>query len=331
MQLKKLEDQVIVITGASSGVGLATARMAAERGAKVVLGARSEDGLRKAMSDIEQSGGKGSSFVLDVADEAAVTALAAHAAHTFGRIDTWINNAAVGIYGRLEDLSISDMRRVMEVDFWGAVYGCRAAIPHLRRAGGGALITVGSIASDVAMPLLGMYSAAKHAVRAFIDALRIELEKERAPIAVTLVKPGSLDTPFFEHAGSFTGKDPTPPPPVYAPELVARTILSCAETPKRDVFVGGSARLQSALFRRYRELSDRLLRATYDAQQREPRPGRAPEGALYVPHGTHGLERGDYSGRVLRRSATTYVSLHPLLAAATLGAAGLGVSFFMRS
>lgn len=142
----------------------------------------------------------------DVADERQVEAIAEAAVGAFGRIDTWVNNAAVSMYGRVAQISIEDMRRQMDVNYWGQVYGSRAALPYLRRQGG-ALINVGSALSDRAIPLQGGYCAAKHALKAFTDALRMELEEEGAPISVTLVKPASVDTPFFDKARKqFTSK-----------------------------------------------------------------------------------------------------------------------------
>src|SRR5262249_22215328 len=149
----------------------------------------------------------------------------------------------VGIYGRIEDVSTEDMRRVFDTVFWGVVHGCRAAIPALRKQGG-AIITVGSIESDRALPLSGAYAAAKHAVKGFIDTLRMELEKDRVPIAVSLLKPAGVDTPFFDHAKTYLKVAPKPAPPVYTPEVVANAILACAERPMRDVTVGGGGKVQ---------------------------------------------------------------------------------------
>ena len=163
-----------------------------------------------------------------------LTRIADTALREFGRIDTWVNNAAVSMYGRIMDLSIEDMRRQMDVNYWGQVYGSRTAVQHLRREGG-ALINVGSALSDRAIPLQGGYCAAKHALKAFTDTLRMELEEQGIPIAVTLVKPASIDTPFFEKARTYLGVEPQPVPPVYAPEVVADVILHAAQHPLREL------------------------------------------------------------------------------------------------
>ena len=210
MKLKPLAEQAMVVTGASSGIGLATARLAARRGARVVLAARSEKALEDICSEIRVTGGQATSIAADVSDREAVERIAEHAISTMGRIDTWVNNAGISIYGRTEDISLEDMHRLFDVTFWGVVHGSLAALPRLRQQGG-ALINIGSVESEISLPLNGIYASAKHAVKAFTDALRMELEKEQAPISVTLVKPGSIDTPFFEHAKNYMDAAPKPP------------------------------------------------------------------------------------------------------------------------
>ncbi|HZA34874.1 MAG TPA: SDR family oxidoreductase, partial [Vicinamibacterales bacterium] len=209
IRLLPLRDQVMVITGASSGIGLVTARQAAGAGARVVLAARNGRDLERAVASIRARGGRAIHVVADVADPLQVEEIAAAATREFGRIDTWVNNAAVSMYGRIMELPIDDMRRQMDVNYWGQVYGSRTAVRHLRERGG-ALINVASALSDRAIPLQANYCAAKHAVKAFTDALRMELEEEGVPIAVTLVKPASIDTPFFDKARTYLGVEPQP-------------------------------------------------------------------------------------------------------------------------
>jgi NAD(P)-dependent dehydrogenase (short-subunit alcohol dehydrogenase family) len=226
ISLLPLDEQVMVITGASSGIGLVTAKQAAERGARVVVAARNSRDLQSAVEDIRRRGGRALHVVADVADPEQVNRIGEAAVQEFGRIDTWVNNAAVSMYGRITDLSIADMRRQMDVNYWGQVYGSLAAVRHLRTRGG-ALINVGSAVCDRAIPLQGNYCAAKHALKAFTDALRMELEEQGVPISVTLVKPASIDTPFFEKAKTYLGVEPQPVPPVYAPEVVSTRRRSC--------------------------------------------------------------------------------------------------------
>src|SRR5206468_2433942 len=202
-----VEKQVIVITGASSGIGLTTARLAARRGARLVLAARNEEALRRLTDEINSAGGRSVYVVADVANEGDLKKVEGEALAQFGNFDTWINNAATSIYGKLEDVPIDDFRRLFETNFWGTVYGSLIAARNLK-INGGALINVGSTLSDRAIPLQGMYCASKHAVRGFTDALRMELEAEKAPISVTLVKPAAIDTPYKDHARNYLDVEP---------------------------------------------------------------------------------------------------------------------------
>src|SRR3990170_2714799 len=245
IQLLPLHEQVVVITGASSGIGLVTAKQAARRGARVVVVARNGHDLHRAVGDIRRQGGRAIEVVADVADPDEVERVAAAAVAEFGRIDTWVNNAAVSMYGRIMDLSIEDMRRQMDVNYWGQVYGSRVAVRHMRHHGG-TLVNVASALADRAIPLQGNYCAAKHALKAFTDTLRMELEEEGVPISVTLVKPASIDTPFFEKARTLIGVEPQPVPPVYAPEVAADVILAAARRPIRELIAGGSGAKLSA-------------------------------------------------------------------------------------
>jgi NAD(P)-dependent dehydrogenase (short-subunit alcohol dehydrogenase family) len=324
IKLKRLEDQVMVVTGGTSGIGLATARRAAARGARVVLCSRNEPELRETVSAIEERGGTARSVVADVANQEDVERLAATAIEEFGTIDTWVNNAGVSFYGKLMEVAIEDMRRLFEVNFWGTVYGARAAVARLRGSGG-ALINIGSVVSDRAIPLQGAYSASKHAVKGFTDALRMELEKEGAPISVTLIKPSTIDTPYFQHAKNYMAVEPKPPAPVYAPEVVANAILRAAEHPVRDITIGGGGRLISALGTALPRLTDFYMERAMFESQRNDIPARERAGNLYVHSPNEGRERGGYRGHVLESSVYTRAALSPGKA---LLAAGLGLAVF---
>ena len=331
-RLKKLKNQVIVITGATSGIGLVTARMAAKRGARLVLAARSQDALQQLTSEIEQGGGRAIHVVADVGKQEDVHEIVQAAQGAFGGFDTWVNDAGISIYGKLEDVPMDDMRHLFETNFWGLVYGSLEAARHLKgRIGGGALINLGSTLSDRAIPLQGMYCASKHAVKGFTDALRMELEEAGAPVSVTLIKPGAIDTPYTRHAKNYLEVEPMNPPPIYAPETVARVILHCAETPERDVFVGGGGKGTSMLGQYMPRLTDIIMESLFFGQQKSDRPPRPREHhALDRPSGRLD-ERGGHRGHVAESSLYTNVSLHPVLPGVALIGAGLAVSALWRA
>jgi NAD(P)-dependent dehydrogenase (short-subunit alcohol dehydrogenase family) len=224
MKHKTLGRQTIVITGASFGIGLTTARMAIARGARVVLAARSADVLAQIVGEL---GPRAVHVVADVGSRAAVQAVADKAIATFGGFDTWVNVAGLTVYGPLREISEEDHERLIRTNFWGTVNGSLVAAAHLRHRGG-ALINVGSIGSDLAFPFQGLYAASKHAVKGFTDTLRMELIAERAPVSVTLIKPASIDTPLPDRARNYMDCRPTLPPPIYPPREVATAILHAA-------------------------------------------------------------------------------------------------------
>lgn len=328
-RLKKLSEQVIVITGATSGIGLTTARLAAERGAKLVLAARNEDALKQLQYELNKRGAQARHAVADVGNEEDVRRIAQTAIEHFGRIDTWINNAGVSIFGRHEDVAIGDQRRLFETNFWGVVHGSLVAVEHLKQHGG-ALINLGSELSDRAVPLQGMYAASKHAVKGFTNSLRMELEAEGAPVSVTLIKPASIDTLFLEHAKNTLAHAPRLPPPVIAPEVVANAIPHAAENPKREIDVGAAAKLVSStahdvprvvhsLIKRF---ASRLQQSHEPAKSREQHSLDAPQAAL--------RERLSYGGRVVESGLYTKAALHPKITLAVLAAAGLGIAILLR-
>lgn len=323
-RLKKLKNQVIVITGATSGIGLVTARMAAKRGARLVLAARSQDALQQLTSEIEQGGGRAIHVVADVGKPEDVHEIVQAAQGAFGGFDTWVNDAGISIYGKLEDVPMDDMRHLFETNFWGLVYGSLEAARHLKgRIGGGALINIGSTLSDRAIPLQGMYCASKHAVKGFTDALRMELEEAGAPVSVTLIKPGAIDTPYTRHAKNYLNVEPMNPPPIYAPDTVARAILHCAEIPERNVFVGGGGKGTSMLGQYMPCLTDIIMESLFFGQQKRDRLLRPREHhALDRPSGRLD-ERGGRRGHVAESSLYTNASLHPVLTGVALIGAGL--------
>lgn len=300
---KRLRDQVMVITGASSGIGLATARLAASRGARVVLTSRNERDLRVAVEEINVRGGRATHVVADVAVGEEMDRVADVAVREFGAFDTWVNNAGISIYGRLTDVPMDDKRRLFETNFWGVVNGCRTAVRHFTDRGG-TIINIGSVVSERAVPLQGMYSASKHAVLGYTDALRMELEHDGLPIQVTLVKPASINTPFIEHARNYMPEAPMFPPPVYAPEVVAQAILRCAERRTREVTVGGGGRMITAIGRLAPRTTDRLMERTLYDQQKDKSGMVQSLDSLYRPT-RDGLASGPYDGHVRTSSLYT--------------------------
>jgi short-subunit dehydrogenase len=330
IKLKPVDEQVIVITGATSGIGLTTARMAAEQGAKLVLAARNSDALDQLAAELRAEGALVLAVAADVGVPAEVARIGAGAIAQFGRIDTWVNNAGISVYGRLEDVPLEDQLRVFQTNYWGVVHGTLEAVKHLRQRGGGAVINLGSEVSDRAVPLQGTYSASKHAVKAFTDALRMDLEREQAPISLTLIKPAAIDTLFPVHAKNLMDKEPALPPPVYAPELVARAILHAASHPRRDQFVGGAAKLVSMGAQAMPRLMDRYMRTSMFKQQRGARDSVGDRrDALHAVDPRQELkQRGNGVRHVVERSPYTTLSMKSGVAVpALLSATALAVAW----
>lgn len=293
MSLKPLNQQVIVITGASSGIGLATSELAAVRGAKLVLIARSAETLKNLVAQITSAGGEAIHVVADVADREKMLSAAEEAIHRYGRIDTWINNAGVAIYGRLDEVTETDSRRLFDTNFWGVVNGSLAALPHLKEHGG-ALINVGSETSEAIVPFLGMYSASKHAVKGFTDALRVEIQEfDKAPVSITLIQPSAVNTPFPQHAKNYMDKEPKLPRPLINPEQVAEAILKAATEGGRDVKVGAMAVVNTTMSKLMPSLADKMSAKRGSGQREKIRPLH-PQGTLYEP-GESGSVRGHAS------------------------------------
>lgn len=323
---KSISEQVIVITGASSGIGLATAQAAARQGAKVALAARNTTDLERAAEEIRREGGTAIAIPTDVTDYSQVEALARRTVEEWGRIDCWINNAGVSLYATFKEASLEDFRQVMETNFFGQLHGAKAALRHLEETDG-ALICVGSTLSDRGVPLQGAYCASKHAIKGWLDALRVELRKDGSKVRVTLVQPSSIDTPFFNKAKTQLGVMPMPIPPIYAPELGAEAILRAAEGDERNVFVGGAGKMMSIAERISPKLLDvQQLKQGFASQMTDwPKSADAPTN-LYAPVESDGGVRGDFSSQAKARSLYQEIAAHPIsapLAAAavlTLGA-----------
>lgn len=319
ISLKPIHEQVIVITGASSGIGLATARAAAKKGARLVLASRNKQALQQIEDDINRNGGEAVHVVADVGNKKDVQQIAATAIEHFGGFDTWVNNAGVSIYGRLEEVSEEDSRHLFDTNFWGVVSGSLVAA-NLLKSRGGAIINLGSELSDLGIPLQGMYAASKHAVKGFTDSLRMELEEEKAPISVTLIKPAGINTPYPEHAKNYTKHELTLPPPVYAPEEVANAILHAAENPKRDIYIGSGSKMMSSLNKYAPSMVDWVNEKFMTRMQLRDSRASHLDGSLHKP-GRDGRVHGNHEGHVMKTSFYTRASMNPVATGVVIAAA----------
>lgn len=320
--LKKLADQVIVITGATSGIGLATARMAAARGAKVAVAGRTEESLKELVQELTSKGQEAMYVQADVGKQEDVKKITESVFLAYGRFDTWVNNAGVTIFGEAMDVPIEDMKRLFDTDFWGVVYGSKEAAAHYKeRERAGALINIGSLFGGTGATLQSIYSPAKFAVHSWTENIRNELVAANAPVSVTLVHPGRIDTPYNAHAGNYMDKQPAHVGMMYAPETAAEAILYAAEHPKRDMFVGGQAKalelIGNLMPRFYDKMAQSLLSRT---QHLNREPDVRGANTLREPGGDL-KETGDHAGTVRSTSLYLKASTSPFL----MIGAGIGI------
>ena len=274
---RPLEEAVVAITGASSGIGRAAALRLARRGAALALCARSEPALAEVASECEELGAEILHRALDVADEEAVEAFAAATVERFGRLDVWVNNAGAITYGGFEEIPSEVFRQVVETNLMGQVHGSRAALRRFRAQESGVLINMSSVWGRVSTPQVSPYIVSKNAVRALSECLAGELAGA-GDIHVATMAPQAVDTPIFDHGGTYSGRRVRPIPPVLDPEEVARGIELCAENPKREVNYGRAGRLLQILYSVAPSLYRRLahgafVQGSWGAASAEPGPG----------------------------------------------------------
>ena len=278
MAKKPLREQVILVTGASSGLGRAIARMAGERGAKVVVTARNQEALDNCIAEIERAGSDAVAVTADVSDQAQVRGVVDAAIERFGGLDTYIANAIVTVYAEADRLEAEELRRVWDVNFFGVVYGYWAALPHLR-ASRGTFLHVSSALAYRGIPLQAAYCSTKAGLRAFLESARVEEQKTGSGVAISLVLPGAINTPQFDRDRQKIGYQPQPVPPIYQPEPFAEATLHCAEHPVRELPISWGA--QKLLWGQ--KLSPRagdwmLRRMGWKSQHtKEPKPVDSPD------------------------------------------------------
>lgn len=277
--------KTIVITGASTGIGRATALAFARRRDHIVLAARTEEKLDDAARECERLGGRALVVPTDVTDEAQVQRLAHEAIEAFGKIDVWINNAGVGLLGRFDEVPINEHRRVFETNFFGYLYGAWAALRVFKRQGYGVIINNASISSIIPLPRVAAYVASKQAIRGLSMSLRQDLLVDGYEnIHVCTLMPTTIDTPAFQHAANLTGYEPKIRGPIIEPEKVARVIVKLSEKPEREVFVGHLGRLSAFAFTLAPGLLERFIAyGTYRSFLNRRKPVEPHTGNLYDP------------------------------------------------
>src|SRR5918994_438400 len=326
MELKPLREQVVVLMGASSGIGRETALRLAKRGAKVVVAARSEAGLRSLEDEIRELDGEATAVVADVCEFEQVEAVAQRAVEEYGRLDTWVHLAAVGLFAPFDQTEPEEFRRVVEVDLMGQVYGAMAALPHIKREGSGALVHVSSVVGKRSAPLQSAYSASKHGIDGFLESLRVELLQEGwNSIGITNVMPAAINTPFFTKARTKLSVKPKGFPPIYQPGVVADAILYSAEKAPREIVAGGAGKGMLLTQRLSPRLMDTIMvRGGFGSQMTdEPKSSADPDG-LFAPMKGQDRAEGEFGEQALPRSPLTWLDTHPALKW-SIGVAGAAV------
>jgi NAD(P)-dependent dehydrogenase (short-subunit alcohol dehydrogenase family) len=316
--------------GASSGIGRVSALRFARKGARVVVSARGEEGLGSLVEEIRDEGGEAIAVPADTSDFEQVKAVADRAVEEYGRLDTWVHLAAVGLFATFEQTTPEEFARIIDVNLMGQVYGAMAALPHIKREGRGALIHISSVEAKRSFPFHSAYGASKHGIDGFLEAVRVELKHEGWPISVTQVMPGTINTPFFDKGRSKIGVKAVGIPPIYEPETVANIILYAAENPARDLVSGGAAQALIINQRLSPRMLDAVLatRAGFGPQKtEEPRSEDDPDN-LYGPIRGHDTAKNGF--RALSRSLYNWLQMHPVVRRGAVVGMALGMLAVVR-
>ncbi|GAB3806251.1 SDR family oxidoreductase [Humibacter antri] len=325
-------DQVVVVTGASGGIGRASAQAFGARGAKVALLARGETGLVAAVHDVEEAGGTALAVPTDTADPDQVEAAAAAVEEAFGSIDVWVNAGFTSVFAEFTDISPAEYKRVTEVNYLGYVYGTMSALKRMLPRDRGTIVQVGSALAYRSIPLQSAYCGSKHAIKGFHESLRCELLHNKSNVHVTMPQMPAVNTPQFDWVLNRMAKPGQPVPPIYQPELSARAVLYAADHPKRrEYWVGGST-VKTLLGEKVMPgiLDHYLARVGYSAQQdNRPRPANPPVNLWEPADGPDGRDygaHGSFDDRAVSRSIQIWASQHHGLLAA-IGSAGMAFAF----
>jgi NAD(P)-dependent dehydrogenase (short-subunit alcohol dehydrogenase family) len=314
MKFKPISQQVVVIIGANSGMGRATAIEFAARGAKVVATGRSADEMHKLAAEIAAQGGEITPMTADTTRFEDLVTVARAAVDTYGGLDTWVHLAGVSVYAPFDQTSPDEFKQVIEVDLIGQAYGAMAALPHLKRLGGGSLIHVSSTEAIQSIPYHSAYAAAKHGIPGFLDSLRMEMEHEGYDVNVVNVMPASINTPFFSKARTRLGVKPAPIPPVYEPDTVVRAIIYAATHSARNLPVGGSAKAFNFLQHVAPVIADVVLRnPSFQLQRTQEQKSDTAPTNLYRHLDGYDQVEGDFSHQARPISLSTWFDIHPAL------------------
>jgi short-subunit dehydrogenase len=313
--LKPLGQQTMVIVGASSGIGRATALKAAKAGARLVVAARNDEALQSLVQEIRNRGGVAESVVADVTDYNQVASVAQTALNHFGGFDAWVHVSGVGLYARFAETPPAEFHQIIDTNLVGTAFGAMVALQHLRQQNLGALILLSSVEGEVPFPFHSAYAASKHGIEGFAGSLRLELENEKSGVSLTLIRPAGVDTPFFANAKTYLGVEPRPPAPVYNPEQVADAILFAAHHRTPEMFVGGASRAFISLRRSVPSLLHRaMLLTAFESQKTKTPKGPEDGSSLYAPERHDDRTHGDFGPTSRPVSLFTWAETHPYTA-----------------